>query len=387
MEEKKHIYLSSPHMSDEGYEKEYIKEAFDTNWIAPLGKNVDGFEQEIAEKTGVKAAAALNSGTAAIQLALKLAGVKAGDIVFCQSLTFSATANPILYENAIPVFIDSDYETWNMSPKALEAAFEKYEKEGKRPKAVIVVHLYGMAAELDEIMAICKKYDVPLIEDAAESLGTRYKGEHTGSFGDYGIFSFNGNKIITSSGGGMLVCNREDAEEKMKKARFWATQSREPARHYQHEEVGYNFRMSNIVAGVGRGQLKVLDQRIAQKRYIYDYYKKVLGDLEGVSFMPMLKDSSSNCWLTAIQLDKACKVKPLDIMLALEADDVESRPVWKPMHLQPVFEGYDYIDNGGVAETLFNQGVCLPSDTKMVDEDLERVCTVIKKLWQLNIRI
>ncbi len=382
MKEKKHIYLSSPHMSDEGYEQEYIKEAFDTNWIAPLGKNVDGFEQEIAEKTGVKAAAALNSGTAAIQLALKLAGVTAGDIVFCQSLTFSATANPILYENAIPVFIDSDYETWNMSPKALEAAFEKYEKKGKRPKAVIVVHLYGMAAELDEIMTVCKKYDVPLIEDAAESLGTRYKGEYTGSFGDYGIFSFNGNKIITSSGGGMLVCNGENAEEKMKKARFWATQSREPARHYQHEEIGYNFRMSNIVAGIGRGQLRVLDQRIAQKRYIYDYYRKALGQLEGISFMPMLKDSFSNCWLTAMRLDEECKVKPLDIMLALETDDVESRPVWKPMHLQPVFEGYDYIDNGCVAEKLFNQGVCLPSDTKMTDEDLSRVCHVIRKLWE-----
>ncbi|MCB6994501.1 aminotransferase class I/II-fold pyridoxal phosphate-dependent enzyme [bacterium 210820-DFI.6.37] len=380
MEEKKHIFLSSPHMSEERYEQAFVKEAFDTNWIAPLGKNVDGFEQEIMEKTGVKAAAALTSGTAAIQLALKLAGVEAGDLVFCQSLTFSATANPILYENAVPVFIDSDYETWNMSPKALAAAFEKYEKEGKRPKAVIAVHLYGMAAKLDEIMELCQKYDVTLIEDAAESLGTRYKGRYTGSFGDYGIFSFNGNKIITSSGGGMLVCNGKDAEEKARKARFWATQSREPARHYQHEEVGYNFRMSNIVAGVGRGQLKVLDQRIAQKRYIYDYYQHALGGLEGLSFMPMLEDTFSNCWLTAIQLDPSCKVQPLDIMLALEADDVESRPVWKPMHLQPVFAKYDYVDNGGVAETLFNQGVCLPSDTKMTEDDLERICDVIRKL-------
>ena len=244
------IWLSSPHMSDEGYEMEYVQEAFDTNWIAPLGKNVDGFENELAEKVGVKAAAALTSGTGAIHLALKAAGVGKGDIVFCQSLTFSATANPIMYKHATPVFIDSDYETWNMCPEALEAAFEKY----PNVKAVIVVHLYGLSADMDRIMAICNKHNVPVIEDAAESLGAYYKGKHTGTFGDYGVFSFNGNKIITTSGGGMLVSNNL---ERVSKVRFWATQARDQARHYQHSELGYNYRMSNVVAGIGRGQLKV----------------------------------------------------------------------------------------------------------------------------------
>ncbi|MDD4347409.1 MAG: aminotransferase class I/II-fold pyridoxal phosphate-dependent enzyme, partial [Desulfitobacteriaceae bacterium] len=250
------IYLSSPHMSDEGYEMQYIKEAFDTNWIAPLGPNVNGFEQELAAKVGAKHAAALSSGTAAIQMALKAAGVGEGDIVFCQSLTFSATANPIIYQNATPVFIDRDYETWNMDPNALEAAFKKY---GDRVKTVLVVHLYGLSADMDKIMEICNKHGVPVIEDAAESLGTYYKGKHTGTFGDYGIYSFNGNKIITTSGGGMLVSNNE---EKIKKVRFWATQARDQARHYQHSELGFNYRMSNVVAGIGRGQLKILEQRI-----------------------------------------------------------------------------------------------------------------------------
>lgn len=382
MDKKEHIFLSSPHMSEEGYEQAFIKEAFDTNWIAPLGKNVNEFEKEIVEKTGVKAAAALNSGTAAIQLALKSAGVKAGDFVFCQSLTFSATANPIIYENAVPVFIDSDYETWNMSPKALKTAFEKYDKLGKLPKAVIVVHLYGMAADLDPVIELCREYSVTLIEDAAESLGTLYKGKYTGCFGDYGIFSFNGNKIITSSGGGMFTCNCEDAEEKAKKVRFWATQARDQARHYQHSEIGFNYRMSNIVAGIGRGQLKVLDQRVAKKRFIYDYYNKALSSLKGISLMPMLDETYSNCWLTAILLDTDCKVKPLDVMNALDEDDVESRPIWKPMHMQPVFAKYDYVDNSGVAEELFERGVCLPSDTKMTEAELGRVCNVIRKLWK-----
>ena len=249
----KRIYLSSPHMSDEGYEKAYIQEAFDTNWIAPLGKNVDEFEKELAAKVGIKAAAALSSGTAAIHMALKAAGVGEGDIVLCQDLTFSASANPIIYQNATPVFIDSDYETWNMDPKKLEEAFEKY----PNAKAVVVVHLYGLAANLDEIISLCKKHHAMLIEDAAESLGTLYKGKYTGTFGDYGIYSFNGNKIITTSGGGMLVSNNE---ERIAKVRFWATQARDPARHYQHSELGYNYRMSNVVAGIGRGQLKVLDK-------------------------------------------------------------------------------------------------------------------------------
>lgn len=368
---KERIFLSSPHMSDEGYEMQYVKEAFDTNWIAPLGENVNGFEKELAEKVGSKAAAALSSGTAAIHLALKAAGVGEGDIVFCPTLTFSATANPIIYQNAIPVFIDSDYETWNMSPKALEEAFEKYPEV----KAVLVVHLYGLSADMDKIMEICKKHNVAVIEDAAESLGTYYKGKHTGTFGDYGIFSFNGNKIITTSGGGMLVSNNE---ERIAKARFWATQSRDQARHYQHSELGFNYRMSNVVAGIGRGQLKVLNQRVAKKNYIFEFYKRELGGLEGIEFMPSNEWDEPNYWLSSITLSG--KVRPIDIFEALEAENIESRPVWKPMHMQPFFEKYDFIGES-VSEKLFENGVCLPSDTKMTDEDLERVVKTIKGLW------
>ena len=375
-----HIYLASPHMSEEGYEQQYVKEAFDTNWIAPLGKNVNEFEKELAAYVGSKDAAALSAGSAALHLALKAAGVKAGDIVFCQDLTFSATANPIAYEKAIPVFIDSDYETWNMSPEALERAFEKYPDV----KAVMPVHLYGLPANMDRIMEICKKHGVPVIEDAAESLGSLYHGQATGTFGDYGIFSFNGNKIITTSGGGMLVCNlpEEQAKERIAKVRFWATQAREKARHYEHKEIGYNYRMSNIVAGIGRGQMKVLDQRIEQKRHIFAYYQEHLGDLEGLSFMPLHENERANCWLSVIQLAPDCKVRPLDVMVALEKEDIETRPVWKPMHMQPVFADCDYIDNGKVGESLFENGVCLPSDTKMTDEDLKRICTIIRGLWK-----
>jgi dTDP-4-amino-4,6-dideoxygalactose transaminase len=362
------IWLSSPHMSDEGYELEYIKEAFDTNWIAPLGANVDGFERELASKIGAKHAAALVSGTAAMHMALKAAGVSQGDIVFCQDLTFSATANPIIYQNAVPVFIDSNYETWNMDPKALEEAFEKY----PNVKAVIVVHLYGLSADLDPIIELCKKHNVTLIEDAAESLGTTYKGKYTGTFGDYGIFSFNGNKIITTSGGGMLVSNNE---ERIAKVRFWATQARDKARHYQHSELGYNYRMSNIVAGIGRGQLKVLDQRLAKKKYIFEFYKRELGDLEGVKFMPINIWNEPNYWLTCITLNG--RLKPIDIMEALDRENIESRPIWKPMHMQPVFACYDFIGEG-ITEKIFENGVCLPSDTKMKDEDIEKVCKVIK---------
>jgi degT/dnrJ/eryC1/strS aminotransferase len=375
-----HIYLASPHMSEEGYEQQYVKEAFDTNWIAPLGKNVNEFEKELAAYVGAKEAAALSSGSAALHLALKAAGVKAGDIVFCQDLTFSATANPIAYEKAIPVFIDSDYETWNMSPEALERAFEKYPDV----KAVMPVHLYGLPANMDRIMEICKKHGVPVIEDAAESLGTLYHGQYTGTFGDYGAFSFNGNKIITTSGGGMLVCNlpEEQAKERIAKVRFWATQAREKARHYEHKEIGYNYRMSNIVAGIGRGQMKVLNQRIEQKRHIFAYYQEHLGDLKGLSFMPLHENERANCWLSVIQLAPDCKVRPLDVMVALEQGDIESRPVWKPMHMQPVFADCDYINNGKVGESLFENGVCLPSDTKMTDEDLKGICTIIRGLWK-----
>ena len=375
-----HIFLASPHMSEEGYEQAYVKEAFDTNWIAPLGKNVNEFEKELAARVGAEDAAALSSGTAAIHLALKAAGIKEGDIVFCQDLTFSATANPIIYEKAVPVFIDSDYETWNMSPEALEQAFEKY----PGVKAVMPVHLYGLPANMERIMEICRRHGVPVIEDAAESLGTDYHGRHTGTFGDYGVFSFNGNKIITTSGGGMLVCNLEEkkAKERIGKARFWATQAREPARHYEHKEIGYNYRMSNIVAGIGRGQLKVLDQRIEQKRHIFAYYQEHLGDLEGISFMPLHEEERANCWLSVMQLKSDCPVRPLDVMIALEKGDIESRPVWKPMHLQPVFAGCDYVDNGAVGSDLFRRGVCLPSDTKLTEEDLERICGIIRGLWK-----
>jgi len=389
-------------MSEEGYEMEYIQEAFDTNWIAPLGANVNEFEKELANYVGIEHGAALVSGTAAIHLALKAAGVSEGDIVFCQSLTFSATANPIIYEKAIPVFIDSDYETWNMDPKVLEEAFHKYPEV----KAVIVVHLYGLSANMDNIVKLCKYHNVTLIEDAAESLGTTYKGQHTGTFGDYGIFSFNGNKIITTSGGGMLVSKDQ---EKIEKARFWATQSREKERHYEHKEIGYNYRMSNIVAGIGRGQLKVLDQRVAKKRYIFEYYKRELEGLKGINFMPINEWNEPNCWLTCmtVGLSESHSERtiyhpespsshpeersdegsysypypsPLDIMTALEKENIESRPIWKPMHMQPVFEKYDYIGEN-VGQTLFENGVCLPSDTKMTDEDLDRVCRIVKGLW------
>jgi len=366
------IYLASPHMSDEGYEMQYINEAFDTNWIAPLGENVNEFENELAKYVGIGHAAALSSGTAAIHMALKAAGVEQGDIVFCPSLTFSATVNPIIYQNATPVFIDSDYETWNMSSVALEEAFEKY----PNAKAVIVVHLYGLAADMDRIVKICEKHKVPLIEDAAESLGTTYKGKYTGTFGDYGIFSFNGNKIITTSGGGILV---SDNEETINKVRFWSTQSRDKARHYQHSELGYNYRMSNVLAGIGRGQLMVLNQRIAKKRYIYKFYTRELGGLDGLEFMPINEWNEPNYWLSCLALSG--KVKPFDIMEALEKDNIESRPIWKPMHMQPFFEQYDFIGND-VSGKIYGNGICLPSDTKMTDDNLNRICKIVKSLWK-----
>lgn len=370
-ERREKIWLSSPHMSDEGYEKRYVEEAFKTNWIAPLGPNVDGFEQELAEKVGSKHAAAMVSGTAAIHLALKAVGVTAGDIVLCPSLTFSATINPIIYQNATPVFIDSNLTSWNMDPIRLEEAFAKF---GTKVKAVIVVHLYGFSADMDSIMEICYKYNVPLIEDAAESLGAYYKGKHTGTIGKYGIFSFNGNKIITTSGGGMLV---SDDEKQINKARFWSTQSRDPERYYQHSELGFNYRMSNVLAGIGRGQLKVLDQRVEKKKHIFKFYKRELQNHDGVEFMPVNDWNDPNYWLSVITVNH--KIKPLEIMEALEVENIESRPVWKPMHMQPFFEKHDII-GGPVSERLFETGVCLPSDTKMTDEDLERVCKILKRL-------
>ena len=373
----KKILLSSPHMSNEGYEQEYIKEAFDTNWIAPLGENVDKFEEEIANYANIESATALSAGTAAIHMALKALDVKRGDIVFCQSLTFSATANPIIYQDATPVFIDSEYETWNMDPKALEKAFEKY----PNPKAVLVVNLYGTPAKLDKILEICKKHNTPLVEDAAESLGATVNGKQTGTFGEFGIYSFNGNKIITTSGGGMLVSNNVG---KIKKVRFWSTQSREPERHYEHKEIGYNYRMSNICAGIGRGQLKVLDKRIEKKTKIYETYQKSFKDIPEIKMQPYLEKSKPNHWLSAILLDENSKIKPLDIIVALEKENIESRPIWKPMHLQPVFENCDFITTakqGSNSQDIFERGVCLPSDTKMTEEEQEKVIKIIKNLF------
>lgn len=369
---KEKILLASPHMSNEGYEQLYVKEAFDTNWIAPLGPNVTNFEKEVCEKVGIGYGAALVSGTAAIHMALKASGVGEGDIVICQSLTFSATANPIIYEKAIPVFIDSDLDTWNMSPKYLEESLIKY----PQAKAVIVVHLYGLSADMDKIVELCKKYNVTLIEDAAESLGTTYKGKYTGTFGDYGIFSFNGNKIITTSGGGMLVSNNQ---ERIEKVRFWSTQARDKARHYQHSELGFNYRMSNIVAGVGRGQLKVLDQRVAKKQYIYNYYKEHLGQLKDIELMPINNWNAPNCWLTSIILKG--KIRPIDIIEVLEIENIESRPIWKPMHMQPFFSKYDYIGSD-IAEKIFKNGLCLPSDTKIRDDQLDMITQKIKEQFK-----
>lgn len=369
---KERIHLSSPEMSEEGYEMEYIKEAFEGNWIAPLGPNVSGFEKEFAKKVGIAHAAAVNTGTAAIHLALMGLGVGEGDIVFCPTLTFSASANPIIYEKAKPVFIDSDHQTWNMSPAALEKALIKY----PQVKAVIVVHLYGLATDMDPVLELCKAHQVPIIEDAAESLGTLYKGRHTGTLGDFGIYSFNGNKIITTSGGGMLV---SDSKERVKKIKFWSTQSKDPARHYQHSELGFNYRMSNIAAGIGRGQLKILERNITKKKAIFDYYKKNLGSLKGVEFMPINEWNTPNYWLTCMTID--AKNRNIEIMDALEKENIESRPIWKPMHRQPFFSEY-YVVGGAVSEQLFEKGICLPSDTKISEDDLKRICQIIKSFWE-----
>ena len=375
----KRIYLSSPHMG--GEEICYINEAFDTNWIAPLGPNVNNFEKEMCRYTGAKAATALVSGTSAIHLALKCLGVGQGDTVFCSTLTFSATANPIIYQGAEPVFIDSEYESWNMSPVALQKAFDDAVKNSKMPKAVVVVNLYGQSADYDKLKSICNKYNVPIIEDAAESLGATYKGVQTGTIGEIGIYSFNGNKIITTSGGGMMVSNNE---EYIKKSLFWATQAREVERHYEHKELGFNYRMSNIVAGIGRGQLKVINERIAKKKKIYEAYKEGFKDIEDIEMMNICDFGAPNYWLSVVTINEYSKVKPLDIIVALEGENIESRPVWKPMHLQPFFSGYksfSSLDEGNISEDLFNRGLCLPSDTKMEEHDISKIIKVIKGLY------
>lgn len=370
----KRIYLASPHMG--GAEQAYVAEAFETNWVAPLGPNVNEFEKELAHKVGTSHAAALSSGTAAIHLGLKALGVSPGDVVFCSTLTFSASCNPIIYEGATPVFIDSEINSWNMSPNALRKAFEDY-----TPKAVVVVHLYGQSADMDEIKAICDEHGVPILEDAAESLGATYKGQASGTLGEIGIYSFNGNKIITTSGGGMMISNHQAHVEK---ARFWATQAREAARHYEHKELGYNNRMSNVLAGIGRGQLQVLETRIQQKKAIFKRYEEAFKEIEGLNMMPIREYGEPNYWLSCAILDAECQIKPLDIILALEAENIESRPIWKPMHLQPIFKDYPYYmdDNHSVSEDVFNRGICLPSDTKMTIEEQEYVIEIIKSLFK-----
>lgn len=385
--EKEHIFLASPHMSEEGYEKYYIEDAFEKNFIAPLGENVIEFERELGAKIGARTGAALSSGTAAIQMALMSLGVGAGDIVFAQSLTFSASVNPVIYVGARPVFIDSDYETWNMSPRALEAGLKKYAAMGQLPKAVIVVHLYGLMADMDEIMRICAQYGVPIIEDAAEALGTTYSGactgnekKYAGTFGDYGIFSFNGNKIITTSGGGMLVSADENLT---KQATFLATQARDPARHYQHSQIGYNYRMSNVTAGIGRGQLLHLEEHKAAKKAIYQQYLEAFADIPEIAMNPMNPQGDANNWLSGMIIEKDCGVTPDMVMDALEKEiNAESRPVWKPMHLQPVFAAYDFFahneDGSSVGEDIFDRGLCLPSDIKNTPEDMEQIIRTVR---------
>lgn len=357
-----------------GEEQKYIKEAFDTNWVAPLGKNVDEFEKEIAAYVGVKHAAALTAGTAALHLAVKLAGVKPGEKVFCSDLTFSATVNPVSYEGGEQVFIDSERETWNMDPRALERAFKKYPS----CKCVIAANLYGTPAKLDELREICDVHRAIFIEDAAESLGASYKGRMTGTFGQYNVISFNGNKIITTSGGGMLLSNDEAA---IQKVRFWSTQAREPVPWYEHKEIGYNYRMSNIVAGIGRGQLPYLEEHRDRKEAIYRTYERELACLP-VRMNPYLEDGWPNFWLSCITIDPSQAVTPEQIRLALTAENIESRPIWKPMHLQPVFASNDFITAGDdVGEDIFARGLCLPSDIKMTEEEQSKVIEIVKGLF------
>ncbi|MCD4794175.1 MAG: aminotransferase class I/II-fold pyridoxal phosphate-dependent enzyme [Bacteroidales bacterium] len=369
----KKIWLSSPHMS--GNEIKYINDAFENNWIAPLGPNVDGFEKDLQNYLNIDYAAALSSGTAALHLALILLDVKRDDEVIVSSFTFSASVNPIIYQSAKPIFIDSEKDTWNMDPQLLEDAIKSRINKGKKPKAIIVVHLYGMPAKMDEILNIANKYDIPVIEDAAESLGSKYKGKATGTLSMFGIFSFNGNKIITTSGGGALVSNNKELTEK---ARFLATQARDEAPHYQHSQIGYNYRMSNIAAGIGRGQMHVLNSRVEKRREINNRYKDALSEREGIEFLNELNaDYYSNFWLTTIIIDKEKIGKnKKDILNTLNANNIESRPVWKPMHLQPVFKNYLSFTNG-VSESLFNTGLCLPSGSNLEQKDQDKIIKLI----------
>jgi pyridoxal phosphate-dependent aminotransferase EpsN len=362
-----------------GGEQSYIQQAFDTNWIAPLGANVDAFEKTVADYIGAAGALALNSGTSALHLALRFLDVGIGDIVFCSSLTFVASANPILYQGATPVFIDSEPESWNMSPLALERALAYYTARGQKPKAVVVVNLYGQSADFDSIVRICGQYEVPILEDAAESLGASYKGRMSGSFGDFGVFSFNGNKIITTSGGGMLISNNLAALEK---ARFWATQARDQARHYQHSEMGYNYRMSNVLAGIGRGQMEVLEDRIVRKREIRDFYHEELSCIQGIQIQGEQFKGRATHWLSVMTIDPSlCSVQPEAVIEALANENIESRPIWKPLHMQPLFKDNAYFsheEGRDVSASIFAKGLCLPSDTKMTNEEMREVLHIVR---------
>ena len=369
----KPILLSTPHIGD--LELDFVKEAFETNWIAPVGPHVDAFEQEFCEVVGASHAAAVSSGTAALHLALRLIGIQSGDEVFCSTLTFIATANPITYLGAKPVFIDSDRTSWNMNPDLLRSVLDQRAKIGKLPKAVVLVHLYGQSADIAPILEVCDRYSIPLIEDAAEALGASYKERSPGTFGRIGIYSFNGNKIITTSGGGMLVS--EDPEI-VAKARFLATQARDPAPHYQHSEIGYNYRLSNVLAGIGRGQLRVLSERVAARRRNFEIYQQALGKLPGIKFMPEAAFGSATRWLTCLTIDPVAFGKDREqVRLALGQQQIEARPVWKPLHLQPVFADCECI-GGEVSEKLFERGLCLPSGSNLSLDDLERVIGAIR---------
>lgn len=372
------IWLSSPHMG--GNELKYIHEAFDDNWVAPLGPNVNGFEADLEKylKADIKVAA-LSAGTAALHLALIECGVTHGDEVICQSMTFSASANPIAYQGAIPVFVDSEPDTWNICPVALEEAIKDRIAKGKTPKAIVAVHLYGMPFKVEEVLAVANKYNIPVIEDAAEALGSTYKGKGCGTFGRFGVLSFNGNKIITTSGGGALVCHTQEDKDQ---AVFLSTQARDNAPHYQHSQIGYNYRMSNICAGIGRGQMEVLTDRVEARRKMYDFYVDLFKDIEGVTvFAEPDSDYYSNHWLSAIIVDPKVTGKTReDLRLTLLEDNIESRPLWKPMHLQPVFENSPYY-GGNVSEQLFENGLCLPSGSNLTDEERERIAKKVKEVF------
>lgn len=373
------IWLSSPHMG--GNELKYIHEAFEANWVAPLGPNVDGFEKDLETflNTDVKVAA-LSAGTAALHLALIECGVVHGDEVICQSMTFSASANPIAYQGAIPVFVDSEPDTWNICPVALEEAIKDRIAKGKTPKAIVAVHLYGMPFKADEVMTVANKYNIPVIEDAAEAFGSTYKGKACGTFGRFGVLSFNGNKIITTSGGGALVCHSQEDKDQ---AVFLSTQARDNAPHYQHSQIGYNYRMSNICAGIGRGQMEVLTDRVAARRKMNKFYQELFAGIEGVTvFAEPDSDYYSNHWLSAIIVDAKITGKTReDLRLTLLEDNIESRPLWKPMHLQPVFENSPYY-GGNVSEQLFENGLCLPSGSNLTDKERERIAKKVREVFE-----